>query len=75
MMFVQFYLILNVAVGGTNGFIPDGLTNVGGAPKPWSNSDSNGPEKFWNAKDQWYPTWQGENAAMQVKHVKMWQLV
>ena len=29
----EFYLILNVAVGGTNGFFPDDATNGGGAPK------------------------------------------
>ena len=29
----EFYLILNVAVGGTNGFFPDDAVNGGGAPK------------------------------------------
>lgn len=28
-----FYLILNVAVGGTNGFFPEGVGN-----KPWGNA-------------------------------------
>jgi hypothetical protein len=32
----QFYFILNVAVGGVNGFFPDGAQNPGG--KPWSNT-------------------------------------
>jgi len=32
----DFYLILNVAVGGTNGFFPDGVGNPGG--KPWANT-------------------------------------
>jgi len=32
----DFYLILNVAVGGTNGFFPDGVANPGG--KPWLNT-------------------------------------
>ena len=29
----EFYLILNVAVGGTNGFFPDDAVNGGGAAK------------------------------------------
>jgi hypothetical protein len=32
----DFYLILNVATGGTNGFFPDGVANPGG--KPWVNN-------------------------------------
>lgn len=64
--------MLNVAVGGTNGFFPDGIPNEGYA-KPWRNTDSNGPEKFWNSRDKWYPTWRGEDAAMQVESVKMWE--
>jgi hypothetical protein len=31
----EFYLILNVAVGGTNGYFPDDQCD-----KPWSNSAS-----------------------------------
>lgn len=34
----EFFLILNIAVGGTNGFFPDGLSNPGG--KPWTNTES-----------------------------------
>ena len=57
---------MNVAVGGTNGFFKDGCENKG-YPKPWNNSDGGGAaKKFWEAKDQWYPTWKGEDAAMQV---------
>lgn len=35
-LFFQFYLIINLAVGGTNGFFPDGVYNPN--PKPWSNN-------------------------------------
>ena len=42
----EFYIILNVACGGTNGYFPDG---VGG--KPWSDSDSDSVNKFYDAKD------------------------
>jgi len=72
----QFSIILNVAVGGTNGFFPDGIV----PNKPWANTDSNAPEKFWNARADWLPTWQhgegkiSENAAMQVDYVKVYKL-
>jgi hypothetical protein len=32
----DFYLIMNIAVGGTNGFFPDGVSNP--TNKPWLNS-------------------------------------
>lgn len=57
----------NVAVGGTNGYFPDG---IGG--KPWSDKDVDAPLEFWNAREQWYPTWE-KSGEMVVKSVKMWQ--
>ena len=62
-----FYLILNVAVGGNNGWFPDGLQS-----KPWVDLSPSAKLDFWNARDKWYPTW-GENSAMKIKSVKMWQ--
>ncbi len=44
----DFYLILNVAVGGTNGYFPDG---VGG--KPWSDTDPHSVNAFWNNRGAW----------------------
>ena len=49
----EFYLILNVAVGGTNGYFRDGQ----GDNKPWSNDADNARAQFWAAKDKWLPTW------------------
>ncbi|KAE9964159.1 hypothetical protein BLS_008584 [Venturia inaequalis] len=63
----DFYLILNVAVGGTNGWFKDGASG-----KPWVDGDPNAKRAFWNARDQWYPTWQ-KDGEMIVKSVKMWQ--
>ena len=67
---VQFHFILNVAVGGTNGFIPDGGVNRGGAPnhqKPWNNSDSymTAMDKFYSSRENWQWTWddEGEHAS------------
>ncbi|CAH1802561.1 unnamed protein product [Owenia fusiformis] len=68
-----FYLIMNVAVGGTNGFFSDDLINSP-YPKPWLNTSPTGPRDFWLAKDDWYPTWQGEDAAMQVDYVRVWKM-
>lgn len=48
----DFYLILNVAVGGTGGYFPDGSCN-----KPWTNSDAHASNTFYNSKDSWYPGW------------------
>lgn len=63
-----FYLILNVAVGGTNGWFEDGVEG-----KPWVDASPTAPHDFWNARDQWYPTWQ-QNGQMTVKSVKMEQM-
>ena len=50
----EFYLILNVAIGGTNGFFPDDAINGNGSPKPWNNESPTAMKDFWLAKDQWY---------------------
>lgn len=48
----EFYLILNVAAGGTNGFFQD---NVG--DKPWINGDRQTAMKaFWDARSEWEST-------------------
>lgn len=63
----DFYLILNVAVGGTNGWFADGQ-----AGKPWIDASPSAKLQFWQAKDEWYPTWRKESQ-MVVNSVKMWQ--
>lgn len=63
----DFYLILNVAVGGTNGWFEDGVAN-----KPWVDGSPTARKDFWNARDQWYPSWEG-NSQMVIKRVTMWQ--
>ncbi|SMR50583.1 unnamed protein product [Zymoseptoria tritici ST99CH_1E4] len=63
----DFYLILNVAVGGTNGWFDDGVKQ-----KPWVDSSDTAPHDFWNARDSWYPTWE-KKGEMIVKSVKMYQ--
>ncbi|KAH7316588.1 glucan 1,3-beta-glucosidase [Stachybotrys elegans] len=48
----EFYLILNLAVGGTNGWFEDGQSG-----KPWLNGSPNAKKDFWDARDEWLPTW------------------
>ncbi len=61
-----FYLILNLAVGGTNGWFQD---NKNG--KPWLDGSQNAKLDFWNARSQWYPTW--KQPQMEISKVEIWQ--
>jgi len=61
-----FFLILNLAVGGTNGWFED---NVNG--KPWLDASPNARKDFWQAKDRWLPTW--TQPQLEVSKVMMWQ--
>nr|AGT42010.1 lipopolysaccharide and beta-1,3-glucan-binding protein [Meretrix meretrix] len=72
----EFFLIMNVAVGGV-GFFLDKFVNSPG--KPWNDKSDFAPRDFWNARGQWYPTWHtdknnGEDAAMQVDYIRVWKL-
>ncbi|XP_044270616.1 beta-1,3-glucan-binding protein-like [Tribolium madens] len=69
----EFYIILNLACGGT-AYFPDDATNPGG--KPWVNTSPTASTDFWKGKDQWLPTWQLEtdNAAFKIDYVKIWAL-
>ncbi|KAI9341786.1 beta-1,3-glucan-binding protein [Zopfochytrium polystomum] len=66
----KFYLILNVAVGGTNGWFPDD------DKKPWKNSDGSAMVDFLTFLTSWYnTTWPaGDDRNMQVDYVKMWKV-
>ena len=57
---------MNVAVGGTNGYFPDG------GNKPWSNNDPHAVNSFWDRKGEWEGTWKGNEAAMVIDSVKVW---
>lgn len=66
----EFYLILNVAVGGQNGWFPDGRDD-----KPWVDGSQSAKLDFWNARNSWLPTWQkSAGGSMAVDSVKMWRL-
>lgn len=63
----EFYLIINVAVGGENGWFKDGSDG-----KPWLDTSPTARLDFWKARDQWYPTWE-KDGQMIVDRVQMWQ--
>ncbi|KAL3423123.1 glucan -beta-glucosidase [Phlyctema vagabunda] len=63
----EFYLILNVAVGGQNGYFLDGADG-----KPWGDGSPLAKTEFWAARDQWYPTWE-KSGQMIINKVQMWQ--
>jgi len=72
-----FYFLLNVAVGGTNGYFPDTWTNRP-YPKPWTNPSGTAFKEFWDARGNWLPTWQqgvneGEGAAMKIDYIRVWK--
>ncbi|KAI0746495.1 concanavalin A-like lectin/glucanase [Daedaleopsis nitida] len=67
----EFYLILDVAAGGTSGWFPD---NVGG--KPWFDGSSSAMRDFAQAQDTWAATWPSseDDRALRIDSVKMWKL-
>ena len=67
-LLLQFQLILNVAVGG--GFFPDSFHYD--RNRPWNNDDHQ-YKTFWERRNEWLPTWHGENAAMAIDYVEMIQ--
>jgi len=63
----EFYLLINLAAGGTNGFFSDAWT----PPKPWQNDGGNAFADFWAARNAWYPTWNGDDANFQIDYVRV----
>ncbi|KAI0368577.1 concanavalin A-like lectin/glucanase [Pilatotrama ljubarskyi] len=48
----EFYLILDLAAGGTSGWFPDNVGN-----KPWFDGSKSAMRDFAKAQDQWASTW------------------
>jgi len=61
----EFYMILNVAVGGTSGFFPDNVAN-----KPWNDKVAPADINFWNNRNSWLPSWNGDNTALKIDYVE-----
>lgn len=68
----DFYLILSVAVGSTNGYFQDSDGKDG---KPWSDKSVSPVRDFWASRDKWLPSWptKVEDRAMVIDSVKIWQ--
>lgn len=64
-----FQLVLNVAVGG-NWFKNDYQYAY---TRPWTDSSRHPKRNFWEHRNQWQNSWQGDNAAMIVDYVEMIQ--
>ncbi|CAM9483297.1 unnamed protein product [Chrysoparadoxa australica] len=64
-----FHIQLDVACGGLSGYFRNG------DDKPWNSTDSDSLFKFWEARKQWQPSWNGKDSALQVRSVKVWQQV
>ncbi|KAF4984218.1 hypothetical protein FZEAL_558 [Fusarium zealandicum] len=62
----EFYLIINLAVGGTNGWFEDGKSD-----KPWYDSSPTARRDFWDSRDQWQSTW--KQPQIEVSRVVMTQ--
>lgn len=67
----EFYLIINLAVGGIN-YFPDEGDNPGG--KPWRNDSPNPMKDFWYGRWQWEPTWNYPDKAFRIDYVRVWAL-
>jgi len=67
----EFYLIMNLAIGGTGGYWEDGIDG-----KPWANEDEFAMTAFYNAKDTWLPSWNIDDpshpSALSVDYVRVY---
>ncbi|EAU86691.2 glucan 1,3-beta-glucosidase [Coprinopsis cinerea okayama7 len=54
-----FFLIVNLAVGGTSGWFPDDSSSseVSDSKKPWYDESQTAMRDFARAQDRWYKTW------------------
>ncbi|XP_050515652.1 beta-1,3-glucan-binding protein-like [Diabrotica virgifera virgifera] len=70
----EFHLLINVAVGGLS-YFPDNAVNTPGK-KPWTNTSPYAPATFWNARNEWLPTWKMETdeSHLKIDYVKVWAL-
>ncbi|KAJ6474592.1 glycoside hydrolase family 16 protein [Mycena vitilis] len=65
-----FYLIIDLAVGGTSGWFPDQIGD-----KPWFDGSLTAMSDFYKAKDTWHATWptSAADGAFRIDSVKMWK--
>lgn len=70
--YAQFYFIINVAVGGTNGYFPDGNNTI--HQKPWNNTSPSAMKDFWIQRGDWIKNWRfdNDNSSLIVDSVRVW---
>ncbi|KAI6129299.1 glycoside hydrolase family 16 protein [Pisolithus croceorrhizus] len=70
-MFSSFYLVIDLAAGGTSGWFPDNVGN-----KPWLDGSATAMRDFASAQSTWSATWpsNADDRAFRIDYVKMWQL-
>jgi beta-glucanase (GH16 family) len=73
----EFYLSINLAVGGQDFFPDDAVNSLN--PKPWSNYSINPMTEFWDAKNSWLPTWKitenrTKEASLLIDYIRVWAL-
>ena len=61
-----FYLLIDLAVGGTGGYFPDLGTNY---TKPWLNTSLRPAYYFYSQRQQWESTW---TLDFEIDSVKVW---
>ena len=70
----EFYIILNLAVGGS--YFSDWYVNYPGG-KPWVKDSPTAITDFWNGREKWLPTWnynKTDDSHFQIDYVKVWAL-
>lgn len=77
----EFYISIDLAVGGNSHFFADGDDIVNGSgDKPWRNNlTTTAAREFWHARNSWLPTWKvNENrtkeASLLIDYVRVWAL-
>ncbi|KAH9479117.1 Beta-1,3-glucan-binding protein [Psilocybe cubensis] len=67
----EFYLVVDLAAGGTSGWFPDGK---GG--KMWLDGSLTAMRDFARAQDTWAATWPSspEDRAFRIDYIKMWEV-
>ncbi|XP_055890613.1 beta-1,3-glucan-binding protein-like isoform X2 [Biomphalaria glabrata] len=64
----DFFMSLKVSVGGVSGYFSDERNWE--RKKPWADNSLKAAEDFWNGRNEWLPTWQGDKAALIVDWVE-----
>ncbi|XP_055705719.1 beta-1,3-glucan-binding protein-like [Phlebotomus papatasi] len=70
----EVFVVLGMGVGGLSDFPENCITGPSRHPKPWGNTDPRAERYFWSDKNNWYPTWNGEDAGLQIDWVRVYSL-